>query len=37
VRGRFRATGIRPRCAERLAAAGHSLPLSLFEHVKAIA
>ncbi|AMY12269.1 Putative conjugal transfer proteinc [Luteitalea pratensis] len=37
VRGRFRATGIRPRCAERLATAGHSLPLSLFEHVKAVA
>jgi pilus assembly protein CpaF len=37
VTGRFRATGIRPRCAERLAAAGHALPLTLFEHVKAVA
>jgi pilus assembly protein CpaF len=37
VRGRFRATGIRPRCAERLATAGHPLPLTLFEHVKAVA
>jgi pilus assembly protein CpaF len=37
VRGRFRATGIRPRCAEKLATAGHALPLSLFDHVKAVA
>jgi pilus assembly protein CpaF len=37
VAGRFRATGIRPRCAEKLAAAGHPLPLTLFEHVKAVA
>jgi pilus assembly protein CpaF len=37
VRGRFRATGIRPRCAERLANAGHPLPLTLFEHVKVVA
>jgi pilus assembly protein CpaF len=37
VRGRFRATGIRPRCAERLANAGHPLPLNLFEHVKVVA
>ena len=37
VRGRFRATGIRPRCAEQLASAGHPLPLNLFEHVKVVA
>jgi pilus assembly protein CpaF len=37
VRGRFRATGIRPRCAEKLATAGHPLPLALFDHVKAVA
>jgi pilus assembly protein CpaF len=37
VMGRFRATGIRPRCAEKLAAAGHTLPVSLFEHTKAVA
>jgi pilus assembly protein CpaF len=37
VVGQFRATGIRPRCAEKLAAAGHPLPLTLFEHVKAVA
>jgi pilus assembly protein CpaF len=37
VVGRFRATGIRPRCAEKLAAAGHPLPIALFEHVKAVA
>ena len=37
VRGRFRATGIRPRCAEKLATAGHPLPLTLFDHVKAVA
>ena len=37
VRGRFRATGIRPKCADRLAASGHRLPAEMFEHVKAIA
>jgi pilus assembly protein CpaF len=36
VRGRFRATGIRPKCAERLASAGVQLPGDLFEHVKLI-
>jgi pilus assembly protein CpaF len=36
VRGRFRATGIRPRCAERLAAAGIHLPTYMFEHVKVV-
>jgi pilus assembly protein CpaF len=37
VTGRFRATGIRPRCADRLAASGHPLPVNLFEHVKMVA
>jgi pilus assembly protein CpaF len=36
VHGRFRATGIRPRCAERLAAAGMPLPPSLFEHARIV-
>jgi pilus assembly protein CpaF len=31
VRGKFRATGIRPRFSERLAATGFRLPMSLFE------
>jgi pilus assembly protein CpaF len=36
VRGRFRATGIRPRCAERLAASGIHLPTQMFEHTKLV-
>jgi pilus assembly protein CpaF len=36
VRGRFRATGIRPKCADRLASAGVQLAADLFEHVKVI-
>jgi pilus assembly protein CpaF len=36
VRGRFRATGIRPKCTERLAAYGVQLPMDMFEHVKVI-
>ena len=36
VRGRFRATGIRPKCAERLAASGVQLPMDMFEHVKVV-
>ena len=36
VRGRFRATGIRPKCSDRLAAAGVHLPMDMFEHVKVI-
>ena len=31
VIGRFRATGVRPKCAERLKAAGITLPASMFE------
>ena len=36
VRGRFKATGIRPKCSDRLASAGVHLPPDLFEHVKVI-
>jgi pilus assembly protein CpaF len=37
VIGRFRATGIRPKCTERIAAAGMTLRMDMFEHVKAVA
>ena len=37
VVGRFRATGVRPRCSERLAAAGTMLSPSLFEHLELVA
>jgi pilus assembly protein CpaF len=37
VRGLFRATGIRPKCAERLATTGHPLPPEMFEHLKVVA
>jgi pilus assembly protein CpaF len=37
VRGVFRATGIRPKCAERLATTGHRLPPEMFEHLKVVA
>jgi pilus assembly protein CpaF len=36
VTGRFRATGIRPKASERLAAGGIKLPMELFEHVDII-
>ena len=36
VCGRFRATGVRPRCAERLAASGFRLPPEMFEHMRAV-
>jgi pilus assembly protein CpaF len=36
VCGRFRASGIRPKCSELLTTAGHGLPMELFEHVKVI-
>jgi pilus assembly protein CpaF len=36
VTGRFRATGIRPKCAERLLSSGLKLPPEMFEHVKVI-
>ena len=37
VAGRFRATGIRPKCNDRLAASGHPLPMEMFEHVQMVA
>jgi pilus assembly protein CpaF len=37
VIGRFRATGIRPKCCDRIAAAGMTLRTDMFEHVKAVA
>jgi pilus assembly protein CpaF len=37
VCGRFRATGIRPRCTERLLAFGVQLPRDMFEHVTMVA
>jgi pilus assembly protein CpaF len=33
VQGRFRATGIRPKCSEKLASAGFQLPMDMFEQV----
>jgi pilus assembly protein CpaF len=37
VCGRFRATGIRPRCSERLQAFGVQLPVDMFEHITLVA
>ena len=37
VTGRFRATGVRPKCADRLATMGIHLPIDMFEHVQAVA
>jgi pilus assembly protein CpaF len=37
VTGRFRATGIRPKCAERLETMGLHLPVEMFEHVHVVA
>jgi len=37
VIGRFRATGIRPKCSDRIVAAGMTLGMEMFEHVKAVA
>jgi pilus assembly protein CpaF len=36
VAGRFRATGIRPKCSDQLAAAGVPLPADMFEHIHTI-
>ena len=33
VMGRFRATGIRPKCADRIAASGRPLPMDMFSHM----
>jgi len=37
VCGKFRATGIRPRCTERLMSFGVQLPADMFEHITAVA
>jgi pilus assembly protein CpaF len=37
VVGRFRATGIRPKCSDRLAASGVHLPADMFEHMRVVA
>jgi len=37
VTGRFRATGVRPKCAERLESMGVRLPVDMFEHVHVVA
>ena len=37
VRGRFRATGVRPRCADRILASGKILAPEMFEHIQAVA
>ncbi len=37
VQGRFRATGIRPKCSGRIAASGIHLPGDMFEHTKLVA
>jgi pilus assembly protein CpaF len=37
VRGRFRATGIRPKCSDRIAACGIQLQPAMFEHSKLVA
>jgi pilus assembly protein CpaF len=37
VLGRFRATGIRPKCSPQLIQSGFPLPMDMFEHVKAVA
>ena len=36
VKGRFRATGVRPKCNAKLAAAGTELPMDMFEHSKEV-
>jgi pilus assembly protein CpaF len=36
VCGRFRATGIRPKCSDRLVASGFRLPADMFEHTRVI-
>src|SRR5881396_2566051 len=36
VRGRFKATGIRPKCSDRLAVSGVKLPADMFDQIKLI-
>lgn len=37
VKGTFRATGIRPKCSQIIAASGINLPREMFEHAQAVA
>jgi len=37
VKGSFRATGIRPKCAQTIAASGVQLPRQMFEHLQVVA
>ena len=37
VTGRFRATGVRPKCTDKINAAGMQLRADMFDHVKAVA
>ena len=37
VTGRFRATGVRPKCTEKIMSAGMQLRADMFDHVKAVA
>jgi pilus assembly protein CpaF len=37
VKGSFRATGIRPKCAQMIAASGIQLPRQMFEHLQVVA
>jgi pilus assembly protein CpaF len=37
VLGRFKSTGIRPKCSDRIAASGIQLAADMFEHVKVVA
>jgi pilus assembly protein CpaF len=36
VVGMFKASGVRPKCAEQLATVGHALPMDMFEHRQAV-
>jgi len=37
VKGSFRATGIRPKCAQSIASSGINLPRQMFEHLQVVA
>ncbi len=37
VKGRFRATGIRPKCSDRITTSGIQLPAPMFEHMQDVA
>jgi pilus assembly protein CpaF len=36
VIGAFKATGVRPKCADQLTTAGFPLPMDMFEHQQAV-